>query len=127
VSQALLDVLAAGTTELYRLEPGSPAAGRTLRELDLRHRTGATVIAVVRDGTPVPNPDVELRLEEGDTLVLVGSHQEIERAFGRARPAGRARARGRGAAVRRRRAPAWRPARAREASRRRRRFPRRAD
>lgn len=81
VSQALLDVLAAGTTELYRLEPGSPAAGGTLRELDLRHQTGATVIAVVRDGTPLPNPDVELRLVEGDTLVLVGSHAEMERAF----------------------------------------------
>jgi CPA2 family monovalent cation:H+ antiporter-2 len=82
VSQALLDVLAAGTTELYRLEPGSAAAGGSLRQLDLRHRTGATVIAVVRDGTPLPNPDVELRLQEGDTLVLVGSHAEIERAFG---------------------------------------------
>ena len=81
VSQALLDVLAAGTTELYRLEPGSPAAGGTLRELDLRHQTGATVIAVVRDGTPLPNPDVELKLVEGDTLVLVGSHAEMEKAF----------------------------------------------
>ncbi|HEV8241033.1 MAG TPA: cation:proton antiporter [Thermoanaerobaculia bacterium] len=81
VSQALLDVLAAGTTDIYRLEPKSPAAGRTLRELELRQRTGATVIAVVRDGTPLPNPDGELHLEAGDTLVLVGSHAEIERAF----------------------------------------------
>ena len=81
VSQALLDMLAAGTTELYRLEPGSAAVGRTLREVDLRHRAGATVIAVVRDGTPLPNPDAELQLQVGDTLVLVGSHAEIERAF----------------------------------------------
>lgn len=81
VSQALLDVLAAGTTELYRLEPGSSAIAGSLRELDLRRRTGATVIAVVRDAQPVPNPSPELRLEEGDTLVLVGSHKEIEQAF----------------------------------------------
>ena len=81
VSQALLDVLAAGTTDLYRLEGGSPAVGRTLHELELRKRSGATVIAVVRDGKPLPNPDAELRLEAGDTLVLVGSHREIERAF----------------------------------------------
>jgi CPA2 family monovalent cation:H+ antiporter-2 len=81
VSQALLDVLAAGTTELYRLAPGSPAIAGTLRELDLRHRSGSTVIAVVRDGQPVANPSPELRLAEGDTLVLVGSHKEIETAF----------------------------------------------
>jgi K+:H+ antiporter len=81
VSQALLDVLAAGTTDLYRLEAGSPAVGRSLHELELRKRTGATVIAVVRDGQPLPNPDAELRLEAGDTLVLVGSHREIEQAF----------------------------------------------
>jgi len=86
VSQALLDVLAAGTTDLYRLEAASPAVGRTLREGDLRQRTGATVIAVVRDGTPLPNPDGELRLQAGDTLVLVGSHVEIERAFSTLEP-----------------------------------------
>ena len=38
-------------------------------------------VAVVRDGTPLPNPDGELHLQAGDTLVLVGSHAEIERAF----------------------------------------------
>jgi CPA2 family monovalent cation:H+ antiporter-2 len=81
VSQALLDVLAAGTTELYRIEPESPAVGRTLRELELRQKSGATVIAVVRDGTPLPNPDGDLHLQAGDTVVLVGSHAEIERAF----------------------------------------------
>jgi CPA2 family monovalent cation:H+ antiporter-2 len=82
VSEALLEALAVGTTDMYLLEPRSQAAGRTLRELDLRARTGTTVIAVVRDGKPMPNPDPELRLEPGDTLVLVGSHAEMEAAFG---------------------------------------------
>ena len=82
VSEALLEALAVGTTDMYLLEPRSQAAGSTLRELDLRARTGTTVIAVVRDGKPMPNPDPELRLQPGDTLVLVGSHAEMEAAFG---------------------------------------------
>ena len=82
VSEALLQALAIGTTDTYQLEPGSAAAGRTLRELDLRAVSGATVIAVVRNGQALPNPDPELRLETGDTLVLVGSHAEMESAFG---------------------------------------------
>jgi monovalent cation:H+ antiporter-2, CPA2 family len=86
VSEALLEALAAGTTDVFRIEPGSAAAGRTLRDLDLRAQTGATVIAVVRDGKPQPNPRPELDLQAGDTLVLVGSHAEMEAAFGLLEP-----------------------------------------
>lgn len=81
LSAALIDALAAGTTDVFRLDAGSPAAGRSLRETDLRRRTGATLLAVVRDGTPHPNPAADFRLEPGDDLVLMGSHEEIERAF----------------------------------------------
>ncbi len=77
----LLAMLAAGTTEVFRLEATSPAVGKTLRELDLRRRSGATVIAVVRGERSHTNPPPELRLEAGDALVLVGSHVEIDRAF----------------------------------------------
>jgi CPA2 family monovalent cation:H+ antiporter-2 len=87
VSQALLDVLAAGTTELFRLERICPAVGRTLGELDLRRRTGAAVIAVVREAEPLANPGADLRLEVGDTLVLVGGHAEIEAALALLEPA----------------------------------------
>jgi CPA2 family monovalent cation:H+ antiporter-2 len=81
VSEAVLEALAAGTTDLYRLDADSPAVGQSLRDLDLRRRTGATVIAVVRGETPHPSPLPDTLLESGDTLVLVGSHEEIDRAF----------------------------------------------
>jgi CPA2 family monovalent cation:H+ antiporter-2 len=48
---------------------GSPVIGRTLAELDLRQRTGATVLAVTRDGAVVTNPPAELELQGGDQLV----------------------------------------------------------
>jgi len=81
VSEAVLDALEAGTTDIFRIEPGSPVAGRSLGDLDLRRRTGATVLAVVRGEKPRPNPGPDTVLAAGDDLVLVGSHQEIDRAF----------------------------------------------
>jgi CPA2 family monovalent cation:H+ antiporter-2 len=81
VSEAVLDALEAGTTDIFRLQRGSPVAGRSLRDLDLRRRTGATVLAVVREEKPHPNPAADTVLEAGDDLVLVGSHAEIDRAF----------------------------------------------
>lgn len=47
----------------------SQAVGRTLRDLDLRHRTGALVLAVEREGEVTINPSSDLQLLEGDGLV----------------------------------------------------------
>jgi len=81
VSRAVAEALAAGTTDVFRLTDGCPAIGKDLRELDLRRRSGATVLAVVRDETPFVTPPADFRLEPGDELVLIGAHAEIERAF----------------------------------------------
>ena len=49
---------------------GSRADGCTLRELDLRQATGATVLAVVRGAGIDANPSPDRRLAAGDHLVL---------------------------------------------------------
>jgi len=46
--------------------------GKTLRDLDLRARTGALVVAIIRRGELIPNPEPSLPLESGDVLVLYG-------------------------------------------------------
>jgi len=56
------------------------AAGRTLAELDLRAKTGATVIAIIRSGRRVLMPAGEARVSPGDTLALTGTPEAIERA-----------------------------------------------
>jgi CPA2 family monovalent cation:H+ antiporter-2 len=81
VSDEILEALEAGTTEIYRIGEAGRAVGRTLRDLDLRRRTGASVIAVVRGDKAFPNPSAEMALAAGDCLVLVGSHGEIDRAL----------------------------------------------
>ncbi len=81
VTDAMLEALAAGTTDVFRVEPGSAAEGRTLQDLDLRRETGASVIAVVRGDETFSNPSADVALMAGDDLVLVGAHQEVEAAF----------------------------------------------
>jgi CPA2 family monovalent cation:H+ antiporter-2 len=85
VTASLLAALERGTTDVFRVEQDSAAAGRTLAELDLRRATGASVLAVVRGGTGRANPNPDLVLAAGDELVLVGGHAEIEAAWQRLR------------------------------------------
>ena len=75
-------MMAGAVTDTFYLEPGSPAIGRTLAQLDLRGRTRALVIAIVRDGTHNVSPEADFELRSGDILVLVGDHQSLDAAFG---------------------------------------------
>jgi CPA2 family monovalent cation:H+ antiporter-2 len=59
---------------------GSPTAGKTLAELDLRSRTGASVIAITRNGERLLMPSGKEKLEAGDTVVLVGTQEAVRRA-----------------------------------------------
>jgi len=76
--------LFAGLGEPIAIElgPTSPAVGRTLAELDLRGRTGATVLAISAHGGPVIVPTGDQRLAAGDVLALAGTHEAIDAARG---------------------------------------------
>ncbi len=54
------------------------AAGRTIRELRIRHETGAIIIALRKaDGTFDTTPEPDTPIEVGDVLIGVGSPDEI--------------------------------------------------
>jgi len=75
-----LSVLQGGRIEFRPLPQGSPCLGRTLAELQFRSRTGAMVVGVVRNERILYNPTAELRLEKGDTLMLLGAGEDLDRA-----------------------------------------------
>jgi len=75
-----LQILEAAVTQVFLLQAGSPAEGKTIRELDLRARTGATIVALTRSGQPFPAPQPDFRLQAGDVLVLVGRHKQLDEA-----------------------------------------------
>jgi CPA2 family monovalent cation:H+ antiporter-2 len=77
----IADALAGATTETLVVGADSASLGKSIGELRLRTRSGATVIAVVRDGRTEINPGPELRIEAEDVLVLLGGPAQIDRAL----------------------------------------------
>jgi K+/H+ antiporter YhaU regulatory subunit KhtT len=57
----------------------SPAAGKTLEALDVRRATGATVLAILRDGAPLVGPPGEQVLAAGDQLLALGTGEQLAR------------------------------------------------
>ncbi|MGQ9802071.1 MAG: cation:proton antiporter domain-containing protein [Candidatus Saccharicenans sp.] len=81
LTEKIYDYLEAGVVETFLVPEDSWINGRTLGEIDLRGKTGVTVIAVVRGDKTHSGPGANFRLEARDILVLVGDHQAMDRAF----------------------------------------------
>jgi CPA2 family monovalent cation:H+ antiporter-2 len=58
----------------------SQAAGQSLGALALRSRTGANLVAIMRDGKLLLNPSVETMFQAGDRLGMLGSLEQIQAA-----------------------------------------------
>ncbi|HEX9631972.1 MAG TPA: cation:proton antiporter [Gemmatimonadales bacterium] len=63
--------------EILEIEPGARAVRESPTTLDLRRETGATVIAAVREGRVLHNPDPAFRFVPGDTVVLAGDDEAL--------------------------------------------------
>jgi voltage-gated potassium channel len=82
---ALVDVLdtlhhrvSAIAVEEMLVKPGMVAVGKTIEEAGLLGPTAAKLLAVQRrDGTVHISPSTELRLEEGDLVVALGSEEQL--------------------------------------------------
>ena len=73
--------LEGASTETVTLDDRSPVIDKDLGELDLRGKSGATVIAVVRgEETPI-SPGANYNLSSGDVIVLLGSAEKVGRAI----------------------------------------------
>ncbi len=54
--------------------------GKTLKEVDLRHKYGLTVIGIKKpSGDLQMHPPAETKMEEGDILVLIGKTDDLEK------------------------------------------------
>jgi len=62
------------------LEPGAPAAGRSLAELELRKRHGVSVVAIRRDEVIEGNPPAQARLQPGDWVVVMARPESLAAA-----------------------------------------------
>ncbi len=77
----LNEILAAGLTDTFYIEGNNIHINKTLSDLNLRAKTEATIIAIVRGKETLTNPSGNEVIKAGDTLVLTGNHQSVDRAF----------------------------------------------
>jgi TrkA domain protein len=66
--------------EWVKLDDDSPLMGKTLGSTRLRTQTGASVIAIMRGGQAIANPSIDTAFAKGDTVLLIGSHEQCETA-----------------------------------------------
>jgi CPA2 family monovalent cation:H+ antiporter-2 len=71
--------LTATLTESYVILEDSWICGKTLGEINIS--SGSIIIAVVRKNQPHPNPESEFLILSGDTLILFGSHMQLNKAI----------------------------------------------
>lgn len=64
----------------HSMAENSPIVGKSLAEADIRARTGASIIAVIREHTLIPNPKSDMELLQGDLVGLIGAIPEIAAA-----------------------------------------------
>lgn len=64
-------------TEQLPIHAGSSYDGRTLGDTEARTRTGASIVAVLREGSPIVSPRPDFEFAAGDTLIVVGTAEGV--------------------------------------------------
>jgi TrkA domain protein len=65
--------------EWYTIQPGSACIGKTIRDIQVRTATGASIVSIIEpDRVKRLNPEADTRLNEGATLILAGDRRTIE-------------------------------------------------
>ena len=79
-NEALQVALGKLDLEWVIVDEGSAVVGRSLLESDLRKRTGASVVAILRGDEVLANPAVGTRFAVGDTVVVIGTPSQTDAA-----------------------------------------------
>jgi monovalent cation:H+ antiporter-2, CPA2 family len=78
--RAIPPILQNAVLETVVLPDASPARGRLIRELQLRTRTGASIVGIQRNGASLINPGPDEELHAGDHVLLIGKRDHVEAA-----------------------------------------------
>lgn len=65
--------------EKIELPENSKCDDNTLIELDIRKKSGATIVAVIRNGKSFLNPDANFKVNGGDTFVALGTKKQLDK------------------------------------------------
>jgi len=74
-------ILAQGTIETFYVASGSAIIGQSIKDLDLRARTDATILNIIRDNKTITNPSSDFVFQAADQLIIFGSHSALDLAL----------------------------------------------
>jgi len=77
---ALPSLLREADLETVPIAPGAEAARKLIRELELRTRTGASIVGIERNGANIINPLPDEELQPGDQVLLLGTRAQLDAA-----------------------------------------------
>ena len=66
----------------YKVEPGSPAEGKKIIELEIRKKYGVTILVINRGNENMQNPDPYIVLQPDDIVMLVGMPERVSQVCG---------------------------------------------
>ncbi len=61
------------------IDEGSPVIGKSIRELRIRKETGVSIVAILRDGSLLMNPDPDFIFQEEDLVGVVSEPPQLDR------------------------------------------------
>ncbi len=74
-TEVILDDL---VLDWFTIEPGAAAVGKSIRDMQARTLTGASIVSLVElDHVKRTNPEADTMLNEGATLILAGDRRTI--------------------------------------------------
>jgi len=77
VTPALPSLLRETDLATVTVDAGSTAVGKLIRELELRTRTGASIVGIERNGVKSINPGPDEELQAGDQILLLGTAAQL--------------------------------------------------
>lgn len=67
--------------EWINVDGSSPLANKSIKDLQIRKRTGVTVVSIIRGSHTITNPMPEEVIKEGDTIIIIGNKEQTEKFF----------------------------------------------
>jgi len=65
--------------ESFKVQPGAKIANKKIKDLRFTERIGASIVAILRDGRVISSVGPEDEILEGDTVVVIGQKERIEK------------------------------------------------
>jgi len=67
--------------EWIKIDKDSIMKDKTIKDLQIRKLTGASIIVILRGDISIVNPSPDEVIKEGDTLIVVGDKKQMEKFF----------------------------------------------